>query len=160
MTQLLRRALAPTGAIALTAILLVGCGGGGSGEEGTAPQFESAQGANDPNAAMDIGEDLALPANWPPTIPKPNGGKANSVGVAENGNANAFWVFTASTLTVASDYDVLLTQAGYSKVPDSDIDVEGMAGGDWIGNGYTLSVLVSDNGDGTTSLSLNATVIE
>jgi hypothetical protein len=109
---------------------------------------------------MEIGEDVPLPANWPATIPKPTGGKVNSVGVADNGNANAFWVFTVSAQTVAADYEALLTQAGYTKVPDSDVDLEGMAGGDWTGNGYTLSVLASDNGNGTASLSLNATVIE
>lgn len=162
MKSVTHRALGPALALALAATVVAGCGGGGSGSgsAGGDPGFESQTQEDDPNAAMVIGEDVALPADWPTVVPVPASGTANSVGVAENGSANALWVFTAPAATVASEYESLLTAAGYTKVPESDIDVEGMAGADWTGNGFALSVLASDNGDGTTSLSVNAALQE
>lgn len=150
-------------ASALALGMLTACSGAGDsdqgGQGGGAPTFESEKRADDPNAAMIIGEDVPLPDNWPTALPIPNGGSVNSVGVAENGSANALWVFSTPVPIVAGEYESLLLQAGYSEVPESDIELEGIAGADWTGNGFEVSVVTSDNGDGTTSLSVNAAVV-
>ena len=127
---------------------------------GGAPAIQIEAGDNDPNAAMSIGVDIAMPSDWPSAVPIAKAGRLNDVGVAPNGSASAMWVFDSPVSTVWADYEALLTAAAFSEVPDSRIAVQGMAGADWTGNGYTLSVLVSEDSDGTTLLSLTATVAE
>lgn len=146
-------------ASALALSMLTACSGAGNSDQnGGEPTLQIETQSDDPNASMIIGEDVPLPGNWPTALPIPNGGSVNSVGVAENGSANALWVLSKPVSIVADEYESLLTQAGYSKVPDSDIELEGMAGADWTGNGFEVSVVASDNGDGTTALSVNAAI--
>jgi hypothetical protein len=158
MRNMTRSAATLATAIVLGIFALSGCGGGGSGGGGA--DLERSTTAGDPNAAMAIGEDVALPANWPTAVPVPSGGMLNSVGVAENGNATGLWVFSSPVDAVAAEYEAALAKAGFSKVPDSEVEVEGMSGGDWTSTGYSVNVLTSDNGDGTTSLNIAANVSE
>ncbi len=101
-----------------------------------------------------IGEDVALPDNWPAELPAYDGGKLASVMVAGDGSSiNAIWMTDEDAATAAAAYGATLEAAGFTS--GTATNAEGMSGGDYTGNGYTVNV-VALKGDGQTSLMINA----
>lgn len=144
----------------VAALGLTACGGGSSAEQGNPLPGLETQAAVDGNEELVIGENMEMPADWPAAIPAFTGGSLSTVGVSADGSADAQWVTTADPETVFADYEKALLAAGFAPVTGTELEVEGMAGSDFSGNGYTVSVLVSasDSGvAGETSLFLTVT---
>jgi hypothetical protein len=147
---------------AVVAVLgLAGCGGGsGAAEQGNALVGLETQAAEDSNEELVIGENMAVPPDWPAEVPVFASGSLNTVGVNADGSADAQWTTTAAPEAVFAEYEAALLAAGYTAVADTVLEIEGMAGADYTGSAYTVSVLVSasDTGvAGETSLFITVT---
>ena len=100
---------------------------------------------------VQIGSDVTMPANWPAAVPKFDGGKLTSVMVAGDGSSvNAMWSTDASAADAAKAYGDALTGAGFTQ--DQATNAGGVESSQYSGNGYTVNVVVSSAGDGTTVL--------
>lgn len=157
----LGRVTVATSILAVVAALgLTACGGGSGAEQGNALPGLETQAAVDGNEELVIGENLAVPADWPTAVPVFASGSLSTVGVNADGSADAQWTTTAEPQAVFDEYVAALEAAGYTPVSGTELVLEDMAGADFSGNGYTVSVLVSasDSGiAGETSLFLTVT---
>ena len=100
---------------------------------------------------VQIGSDVTMPDNWPAAVPKFDGGKLTSVMVAGDGaSVNAMWSTDASAADAAKAYGDALTGAGFTQ--DQTTNAGGVESSQYSGNGYTVNVVVSSAGDGTTVL--------
>lgn len=138
-------------------LTLSACGGGSSSSSGgNAMQGLEQPTEADPNQNLTIGDDMALPADWPKEVPAFTSGSLSTVGVNPDGSADASWTTSAAAADVAAEYEAALTAAGYTLVAGSEITgVEGMSGADYSGSGYTVNMLVSTT-DGETTLFVTA----
>lgn len=104
--------------------------------------------------AVQIGDDVSVPDNWPAEVPIYDGGKLKSVMVAGDGaSVNAVWQTDATAEEAAKAYGDALLAAGYTA--GSTIDAAGAMGGDYTGNGYKVNVVAS-GAAGDTTLLVNA----
>jgi len=100
---------------------------------------------------VQIGSDVTMPDNWPAAVPKFDGGKLTSVMVAGDGaSVNAMWSTDASAADAAKAYGDALTSAGFTQ--DQTTNAGGVESSQYSGNGYTVNMVVSSAGDGTTVL--------
>lgn len=100
---------------------------------------------------VQIGSDVTMPDNWPSVVPQFDGGKLTSVMVAGDGaSVNAMWSTDASAADAAKAYGDALTGAGFKQ--DQTTNAGGVESSQYSGNGYTVNVVVSSAGDGTTVL--------
>jgi hypothetical protein len=103
---------------------------------------------------VQIGEDVAMPDNWPAEVPKVEGGKLASVMVAGDGaSVNALWTTDGATADAATAYNDALKAAGYTH--ENTTSAEGLESSQWYGNGFRVNVIVSGT-DGQTSVMVNA----
>lgn len=104
---------------------------------------------------MAIGDNIALPDNWPSEVPAFDGGTLQTVMVeADGASVNAMWIADGSAADVAAAYGQALEAAGYTA--DSNLDSVGMAGGEYSGDVFGISVGAIE-ADGQTSLIVTAT---
>jgi hypothetical protein len=103
---------------------------------------------------IQIGEDVAMPDNWPSAVPKFDGGKLASVMVAGDGaSVNAMWTTDASADEAAKAYNDALLGAGFTQ--EQSMAAGGVGGGTYSGNGYKVNVVVT-GADGQTTVLVNA----
>ncbi|MDO8307857.1 MAG: hypothetical protein Q7V58_05815 [Actinomycetota bacterium] len=103
---------------------------------------------------MLMGEDVAVPDNWPSEVPIYDNGRLISVMVAGDGsNVNAVWQTDATTEEAAATYGAALESSGFT-VGDTSA-VSGMTNATYEGNGYTVTVTTLD-AEGTATLMVNA----
>lgn len=103
---------------------------------------------------VQIGEDVAVPDNWPAEVPKLEGAKLASVMVAGNGSSvNAMWTTDASAADAMKSYSDALTSAGYTN--DNTTNAGGVESTSWTGNGYSINV-VAQSSDGQTNVIVSA----
>lgn len=95
-----------------------------------------------------IGENVALPDNWPAEIPVYDGGTLSLASVDAASGVTAMWMTDATPEDAAAAYGAALEAAGYSV--DSETSMEGMAGGDYRGNGWLVSVVALGAEDGNS----------
>ncbi len=139
-------------------LTLSACGGGSSsssdGNNTVAGLEQPTEGAANQN--LTIGDDMALPADWPKEVPAFTSGSLNTVGVNPDGSADASWTTSATAADVAKEYETALAAAGYTIVAGSEITgVEDISGADYSGSGYSINMLVSTT-DGETTLFVTA----
>ena len=104
--------------------------------------------------AVQSGDDVSVPDNWPAEVPIYDGGKLKSVMVAGDGaSVNAVWQADGTADEAAKAYGAALEAAGFT--PGDMTSTAGMTGGDYTGNGYKVNVVVIA-ADGTTSVMVNA----
>ena len=109
---------------------------------------------DDEGNEMAIGEGVSLPDTWPAEVPAFDGGTLSMVTVQKDGSANAMWQVDGTAEEAAAAYGATLEAAGYTS--ESTSNIEGMMGGDYTGNGYTVNV-VSLAADNETTLMVTAT---
>lgn len=103
---------------------------------------------------MQIGENIAVPDNWPAEIPVYEDGALISVVIGSGGaSINAIWTTTGTPEEAAAAYGSALESAGFSGGDTSA--VAGMSSMDYTGNGYTINV-TTIAADGSTTLMMNA----
>lgn len=104
--------------------------------------------------AIQMGEDVAVPDNWPAEVPVYDNGRLISVMVAGDGSSvNAVWQTDATTEEAAADYGTALESSGFT-VGDTSA-ISGMTNATYEGNGYTVTVTTLD-AEGTATLMVNA----
>ena len=96
-----------------------------------------------------IGEDVAVPDNWPAEVPLYEGGTLQMVSVQADGAATAMWLADGTPADAAADYGAALEDAGFTA--DSESNMGGMIVNSYTGNGLTVSMQVLDS-DGQTTL--------
>jgi hypothetical protein len=174
MTATRTRNRSRVSASALTVLLLVGaptltaCGGAAEQavEEAAEQAIEEAGGGDveltdegvtvtdDEGNEVAIGQDVALPDNWPAEVPPFDGGTLSMVTVQADGAASAMWSTDASPEEAAQAYGASLESAGYAS--ESNSNMGGMFVSEYSGNGYSVGVNVLD-ADGTTTVMVTAT---
>lgn len=139
-------------------LTLSACGGGSSSSSdgnNAVPGLEQPTGDSAGQNLM-VGDDLALPADWPKEVPAFTSGNLGTVGVNPDGSADASWTTPATAADVAKEYEAALAAAGYTVVEGSEIiGVEDISGADYTGSGYSINMLVSTT-DGETTLFVTA----
>lgn len=100
-----------------------------------------------------IGEDVAVPDNWPAEVPLFEGGTLQMVTVTGDGGASAMWMTDATPEEAAAAYGAALESAGYTS--ESNSNLGGMLVSEYKGNGYTVS-MQSIDADGSTTLMVTA----
>ncbi len=95
-----------------------------------------------------VGGDVAMPDNWPSTVPLFDGGMLSLVSVDADGTATALWSTPQDPQQAADAYGTALEAAGFAA--DSRSAFEGMAGGEYAGNGYRVSVVAVGAEDGNS----------
>ncbi|MFA7323675.1 MAG: hypothetical protein WC005_04875 [Candidatus Nanopelagicales bacterium] len=103
--------------------------------------------------AVSIGEDVALPSNWPSDVPTVDG-TLFTVSVSEtSGEASAMWKTAGDPAAMAGAYKSALEAAGYtitSETKTADLVIIGAEG-----NGKTISVMFSQaEGEAVVTLSV------
>jgi hypothetical protein len=101
-----------------------------------------------------VGEDVALPDNWPAEVPVFDGGTLSMVTVQADGSANAIWMTDAPPEEAAASYTAALEAAGYTS--DSNSSMGAMFISEYTGNGYKVSTNTLA-ADGQTTVMVNAT---
>jgi hypothetical protein len=161
-------------ASALTALLLLGapalaaCGGVAEQaiEEAAEQAVEGAGGGDveltdegvtvtdDEGNEVAIGQDVALPDNWPAEVPPFEGGTLSMVTVQADGSASAMWSTDGTPEEAAQAYGGALEAAGYTS--ESNSNLGGMFVSEYSGNGYSVGVNVLD-ADGMATVMVTAT---
>lgn len=141
--------------LAVGMLTLSACGGGSGAEGGNAMAgLETAAAAGNENLA--IGDNMAVPADWPAAVPVFSSGSLTTVAVNPGGSAAGSWITPATAEAVGAEYDAALLAAGYKNVEGTELTgVEDMSGGDYSGNGYLINVIVSTT-DGETTIFVTA----
>lgn len=96
-----------------------------------------------------IGEDVAVPDNWPADIPLYEGGTLQMVSVQADGAATAMWIVEGTPAEAASAYGAALEENGFTA--DSESTMGGMIVNSYTGNGFTVSMQALES-DGQTTL--------
>jgi len=96
-----------------------------------------------------IGQDVAVPDNWPAEVPLYEGGTLQMVSVQADGAATAMWLAEGTPADAAAAYGSALEDAGFTA--DSEANIGGMIVNSYTGNGFTVSMQVLE-ADGQTSL--------
>ncbi len=97
--------------------------------------------------------EAAIPAEWPAVLPVYKGGTLVTASAADDAtDANAVWLSTDTYDVAAKDYGKLLLAAGFTL--DTDTTSAGLAGGEYSGNGFAVSVSAFDAGG--TQLAVSA----
>jgi len=139
-------------------LTLSACGGGSStsgGGNNALPGLEESTG-DSAGQNLIVGDDLALPADWPKEVPAFTSGSLGTVGVNPDGSAEASWTTPGTAADVAKEYEAALVAAGYTLVAGSEITgVEDISGADYTGSGFSINMLVSTT-DGETTLFVTA----
>ena len=104
--------------------------------------------------AMAIGENVALPDDWPAEVPAYDNGQLAMVTVQADGSANGMWMTDVTPEEAAAAYEAQLTSAGYTSASTSNLG--GMIVAEYEGNGYKVS-LQTIAAEGQTSLIVAAT---
>lgn len=139
-------------------LTLSACGGGSSSSTGGNNAVAGLEQPTGDSAGQNlmVGDDLALPADWPKEVPAFTSGSLGTVGVYPDGSADASWTTPATAADVAKEYEAALAAAGYTVVEGSEITgVEDISGADYTGSGYSINMLVSTT-DGETTLFVTA----
>ena len=161
------RSRAAAGAIvAALALTLAGCGQAAEqaaeiaaeqalGGEGQDVEFndEGVTVTDDEGNEMAIGENVAVPDNWPADVPLYDGGTLQMIAVQADGSAIAMWQVDGAPADVVAAYSASLEAAGYTQ--DTTSNMGGMIVEQYTGNGMTVS-LQSLDVDGATSLTVTA----
>ena len=99
-----------------------------------------------------IGEDVAVPDNWPSEVPLYDG-TMQMVTVQEDGSASAMWSAEGTPQEAADAYGAALEAAGYTS--ESTSNLGGMVVNQYTGNGYSVGVQALE-ADGSTTLMVTA----
>lgn len=103
------------------------------------------------DGAMSMGEDLALPDNWPGEVPTFADGSLVFVSVdATAGSATGTWNTDMTVDDAAASVRSAVEGAGYTI--ESESQVEGLRSFGATGNGYRVDVNVASDGTATTVL--------
>lgn len=96
-----------------------------------------------------VGENAALPADWP--LPVPGSGTLTMATVQSDGTAYAMWQVVGMGVAVADSFGQILFDAGYSLDRDSNLD--GAIMRDYSGLGKFVSVVAGES-EGETTISV------
>lgn len=99
-----------------------------------------------------VGEDISMPANWPPDVPQYSG-TLSMASIQTDGTAYAMWLTEASPAEAADDYGDLLSSTGFTL--DQDSRMGGTIVREYRSDALSVSV-VAGEADGTTTISVTA----
>jgi hypothetical protein len=110
----------------------------------TGAQFESDNPdanvfTDDAGNELQVGDDLPIPANWPVTVPTPDG-KLIAVSVVDDSTAVATWQIEGDMLSVEADYVLQLEAAGFSASQSTDLSTDTINVYTAIGNGLDITI--------------------
>jgi ABC-type Fe3+-hydroxamate transport system substrate-binding protein len=100
-----------------------------------------------------IGENVAVPDNWPADVPLYDGGTLQMISVQADGSALAMWQVEGTPEEAVAAYTAALESAGYTQ--DTTANMGGMITERYLGNGLEVSLQALDV-DGTTSLTVSS----
>lgn len=107
---------------------------------------------DDQGNEMAMGQDVALPDNWPAAVPVADG-TLQMVSVQSGGDALAVWVVEGTPAEAAAAYAAQLESAGYTE--DSASNMDGLIVNQYSGNDLMVGVQAYDT-DGSTTLTVTA----
>ena len=104
---------------------------------------------NSDGTQVQIGENAAIPDNWPSAVPTYDGGTLLTVSVsADASQASGMWKTDQPAKDAITAYSSALTSAGFTAGQVNDMD--GVTTADFTGNGYSVTLMAIAVDDATT----------